>query len=93
MSMPIIAVLELGSPAMLFFALAGLTPIVLHWLSRRRHEEVSWAAMQFLLAARSIDLHAAYEIGTFFGDILSNKVLKKPSASIARLQFLGRDGA
>ncbi len=49
--------------------------------------------MQFLLAARSFDLHAAYEIGTFFGDILSNKVLKKPSASIARLQFLGRDGA
>lgn len=51
MTLSLLAMLEFGNPAMLLFALAGLAPIVLHWLSRRRHEEVAWAAMQFLLSA------------------------------------------
>jgi hypothetical protein len=36
---------------MLLWGLAGLAPIVIHLLSRRRYRETTWAAMDFLLAA------------------------------------------
>jgi len=38
-------------PAMLGWLAAAAAPIVIHLLSRRRHREVPWAAVQFLLAA------------------------------------------
>lgn len=40
-----------GSPGMLLWAAAAAIPIVIHLLSRRRYDEVPWAAMDFLLAA------------------------------------------
>ena len=36
---------------MLLWGLAALIPILIHFLSRRRYDEVPWAAMEFLLAA------------------------------------------
>jgi hypothetical protein len=40
-----------ASAAMLFWGLAALVPIVIHLWNRRRYREVSWAAMEYLLAA------------------------------------------
>lgn len=40
-----------GSPGMLLWAAAAAIPIVIHLLSRRRFDEVPWAAMDFLMAA------------------------------------------
>ncbi len=36
---------------MLLWGFAALIPILIHFLSRRRYDEVPWAAMEFLLAA------------------------------------------
>lgn len=41
----------LASPWMLAWAAAALIPLLIHFLSRRRYDEVPWAAMEFLLAA------------------------------------------
>jgi len=41
----------LASPWMLAWACAALIPLLIHFLSRRRYDEVPWAAMEFLLAA------------------------------------------
>jgi Mg-chelatase subunit ChlD len=38
-------------PAMLGWMAAAAAPVVIHLLSRRRYQEVPWAAMQYLLAA------------------------------------------
>jgi len=38
-------------PAMLAWMAAASAPLILHLLNRRRHREVVWAAMQYLLAA------------------------------------------
>ncbi len=38
-------------PAMLGWLAAAAAPLVIHLLSRRRYQEVPWAAMQYLLAA------------------------------------------
>ncbi len=38
-------------PAMLGWMAAAAAPLVIHLLSRRRYQEVPWAAMQYLLAA------------------------------------------
>ena len=40
-----------GSPLMLWGLAAGGIPILIHLLHRRRFQTVTWAAMQFLLAA------------------------------------------
>ncbi|MFW6169053.1 MAG: BatA domain-containing protein [Planctomycetota bacterium] len=42
---------SLTSPWMLFWALAAVVPLLIHLWSRRRYEQVPWAAMRFLLAA------------------------------------------
>ncbi len=41
----------LTSPWMLFWALAAVVPVLIHLWSRRRYDEVPWAAMRFLLRA------------------------------------------
>ncbi len=41
----------LTSPWMLFWALAAIVPVLIHLWSRRKYDEVPWAAMRFLLAA------------------------------------------
>jgi hypothetical protein len=41
----------LSSPWMLFWALTAIVPVLIHLWSRRRYEEVPWAAMRFLLIA------------------------------------------
>ena len=38
-------------PLMAFWLAAAAAPIVIHLLSRRKYREMSWAAMEFLLAA------------------------------------------
>jgi hypothetical protein len=38
-------------PWMLLWVLSAVIPILIHFLSRRRYDEVPWAAMEFLLAA------------------------------------------
>ncbi len=40
-----------GSPALLGWLAAASVPILLHLWNRRRHREMTWAAMHFLLAA------------------------------------------
>jgi hypothetical protein len=47
----LLALWLLNSPWMLFWALAAIVPVLIHFWSRRKHEEVPWAAMRFLLAA------------------------------------------
>ncbi|NUQ61697.1 MAG: BatA domain-containing protein [Pirellulales bacterium] len=42
---------DIASPAMLGWLLAAAAPLLIHLWSRRRYREMSWAAMQFLLAA------------------------------------------
>ncbi len=41
----------LTSPWMLLWALVAVVPVLIHLWSRRRYDEVPWAAMRFLLAA------------------------------------------
>lgn len=38
-------------PAMLGWLLAAAAPLIIHLLNRRRHRQMEWAAMQYLLAA------------------------------------------
>ncbi|NLX56701.1 MAG: VWA domain-containing protein [Planctomycetaceae bacterium] len=40
-----------ASGVMLWWGLAALIPLAIHFLSRRRYDEVPWAAMKFLLTA------------------------------------------
>ena len=47
----LLAVWTWGSAGMLLWGLAAAIPLVLHLWSRRRFEEMPWAAMDFLLAA------------------------------------------
>jgi len=47
----LLALWLLASPWMLLWALAAVVPILIHLWSRRRYEEMPWAAMRFLLAA------------------------------------------
>jgi len=49
-ALPILA-FELLSPAMLGWLAAAAAPILIHLWSRRRYREMSWAAMEYLLAA------------------------------------------
>lgn len=42
---------ELLSPAMLGWLAAGVAPLLIHLWSRRRYREMTWAAMEYLLAA------------------------------------------
>ncbi len=39
------------SPAMLWWLAAAAAPLAIHFLSRRRHRETAWAAMEYLAAA------------------------------------------
>ena len=39
------------TPALLWFLAAAAIPIAIHFLNRRRHKTIQWAAMQFLLKA------------------------------------------
>ena len=48
---PSILAFDLVSPAMLGWLAAGIAPLVIHFWMRRRYREVSWAAMEYLLAA------------------------------------------
>jgi len=45
--------LQFLNPLMLFGLAAGLLPVLVHLLSRRRHDVVAWGAMQFLALGRS----------------------------------------
>lgn len=49
--LPLFAFWPFASGAMLLWGLAALVPIVIHLWNRRRYREVSWAAMEYLLAA------------------------------------------
>ena len=42
---------ELLSPAMLGWLAAAAAPLLIHLWSRRRYREMTWAAMEYLLAA------------------------------------------
>ena len=48
---PSILAFDLLSPAMLAWLAAGIAPLVIHFWMRRRYREMSWAAMEYLLAA------------------------------------------
>ncbi len=39
------------NPGLLWFALGGAIPVIIHLLNRQKHLRVRWAAMEFLLAA------------------------------------------
>src|SRR6516225_255390 len=39
------------NPALLWFALGGAIPVIIHLLHRQKFKRVRWAAMEFLLAA------------------------------------------
>jgi hypothetical protein len=39
------------NPALLWFALGGMIPVIIHLLHRQKYQRVRWAAMEFLLAA------------------------------------------
>ena len=39
------------NPGLLWFALGGLIPVIIHLLHRQKFRRVRWAAMEFLLAA------------------------------------------
>jgi hypothetical protein len=47
----LLAIWTFGSSGMLLWGFAALLPIVLHLWSRRKYRRVSWAAMDYLLAA------------------------------------------
>src|SRR6266436_2012095 len=40
-----------GSGWLLWFLAAGAAPVIIHLWNKRRHREIRWAAMQYLLAA------------------------------------------
>jgi hypothetical protein len=42
---------DIASPAMLGWLAAAAAPVLIHLWSRRRHREMTWAAMEYLLAA------------------------------------------
>jgi hypothetical protein len=48
---PSILAFGLGNLPMLYWLAAAAAPIVIHLLSKRRYREMSWAAMEYLLAA------------------------------------------
>ena len=48
---PLFAILSFGSIAMLSWGLAAAVPILIHLWSRQRYQEVTWAAVSFLLTA------------------------------------------
>jgi hypothetical protein len=48
---PLFAFWPFASGWMLLWGCAALIPVLIHFLSRRRYDEVPWAAMEFLLAA------------------------------------------
>src|SRR5882672_5185422 len=39
------------NPGLLWFALGGAIPVIIHLLHRQKYRRVRWAAMEFLLAA------------------------------------------
>jgi len=39
------------NPGLLWFALGGAIPVIIHLLHRQKYRRVKWAAMEFLLAA------------------------------------------
>src|SRR5882672_5127718 len=39
------------NPGLLWFALGGAIPVIVHLLHRQKYRRVRWAAMEFLLAA------------------------------------------
>ena len=43
--------MDLINPGMAWLALAGVVPIIIHLLNRQRYKRITWAAMEFLLAA------------------------------------------
>jgi hypothetical protein len=47
----LLAMWQLGSAWMLLWGLAAAVPILIHLWSRRRYQQVPWAAMEFVLAA------------------------------------------
>lgn len=47
----LLAMWQLGSASMLLWGLAAALPILIHLWSRRRYQQVPWAAMEFVLAA------------------------------------------
>jgi hypothetical protein len=47
----LLAMWQLGSSSMLLWGLAAALPILIHLWSRRRYQQVPWAAMEFVLAA------------------------------------------
>ncbi|HKI18359.1 MAG TPA: BatA domain-containing protein, partial [Isosphaeraceae bacterium] len=51
MSLPLFWALGFANLPLLYGLAAAAVPLVIHLLNRRKFREVSWAAMQFLLAA------------------------------------------
>ena len=51
MHVPIILALNFANPVLLWGLGAASIPILIHLLNRRKHREVNWAAMRFLIAA------------------------------------------
>src|SRR5262245_66552131 len=43
--------MQFFNPALVWFALGGAIPIIIHLLHRQKYRRVKWAAMEFLLAA------------------------------------------
>src|SRR5258706_4636341 len=39
------------NPGLMWFALGGAVPVIIHLLHRQKYRRVQWAAMEFLLAA------------------------------------------
>src|SRR5258706_7819918 len=39
------------NPGLMWFALGGAIPVIIHLLHRQKYRRVRWAAMEFLLAA------------------------------------------
>ncbi len=50
-SLPLVWALGFANPALLAGLAAASIPIIIHLLNRRKFREMSWAAMQFLMAA------------------------------------------
>lgn len=49
--MSVLLALDIATPAMLGWLAAAAAPLLIHLWSRRRYREMSWAAMEYLLAA------------------------------------------
>src|SRR5262245_64522247 len=43
--------MQLFNPGLMWFALGGTIPVIIHLLHRQKYRRVRWAAMEFLLAA------------------------------------------